>query len=94
MWDEFTRTPGKVYGGATGDVACDHYHRYKEDIKMMKELGVTHYRYSISWVRVMPDGTGTVNQKGLQWYKDLTGQSVSDGSSSSSKQAGRDTTQA
>ncbi|WP_026675150.1 GH1 family beta-glucosidase [Alkalihalobacterium bogoriense] len=68
IWDTFSKTPGKVYGGDTGDVACDSYHRYKEDIQLMKELGVTTYRFSVSWPRVFPLGQEEVNQLGLDYY--------------------------
>lgn len=71
VWDKFSRTPGKVYNGNTGDVACDHYHRYKEDVGLMKEIGLHAYRLSISWPRVMPAGTGAVNEAGLDFYDRL-----------------------
>jgi beta-glucosidase len=72
IWDTFTRTPGKVYAGHTGDVACDHYHRYVEDVAMMADLGLASYRYSIAWPRIQPDGTGPVNARGLDFYDRLT----------------------
>ncbi len=68
IWDRFCHEPGHVKGGDTGDVACDHYHRYREDIALMKELGLKSYRFSISWPRVLPRGKGAVNQKGLDFY--------------------------
>ncbi|HEY3288892.1 MAG TPA: GH1 family beta-glucosidase [Anaerolineae bacterium] len=68
IWDRFSHTPGLVTNGDTGDVACDHYHLYKDDIKLMKSLGVKGYRFSIAWPRIMPNGTGRVNQKGLDFY--------------------------
>jgi beta-glucosidase len=71
IWDTFSRTTGKTVNGATGDVADDHYHRYKEDIALMKALGVKSYRFSIAWSRVFPDGTGKPNPKGLDFYKKL-----------------------
>ncbi|MDD3921562.1 MAG: family 1 glycosylhydrolase, partial [Eubacteriales bacterium] len=71
IWDEFSHTEGNVLGGDTGDVACDCYHRYKEDVALMKKLGVQVYRFSISWPRVIPNGTGAVNEAGLQYYSDL-----------------------
>jgi beta-glucosidase len=71
IWDRFSRTPGKVLNGDTGDVACDHYHRVDEDIALMKALGTTAYRFSIAWPRIIPDGEGAVNQKGLDWYARL-----------------------
>ena len=70
-WHRFCRTPGLVKGGDTGDVACDHYRRWKEDIGWMKELGLTAYRFSISWSRVLPEGTGRANEKGLDFYRRL-----------------------
>jgi beta-glucosidase len=71
IWDTFSHTPGKVARGDTGDVAADHYHRYREDLDLMKGLGLGSYRFSVSWSRVMPTGSGTVNQAGLDFYKRL-----------------------
>ncbi|HHV98409.1 MAG TPA: beta-glucosidase [Clostridiaceae bacterium] len=71
IWDRFVHNPGRVKDGSTGDVACDHYHRYEEDIKLMKELGLKTYRFSISWPRIFPDGYGKPNQKGIDFYKRL-----------------------
>ena len=71
IWDTFSHTAGKVAGGDTGDVACDSYHRWPEDLGLMKELGVGAYRFSIAWPRVMPDGRGPVNQAGLDYYDRL-----------------------
>jgi beta-glucosidase len=71
VWDTFSHTPGTVHGGDTGDVACDTYHRYREDIEMMASLGFNAYRFSISWPRVQPAGQGAVNQKGLDYYRAL-----------------------
>ncbi len=70
-WHRFCRVPGNVRKGATGDVACDHYRRWPDDIRWMKELGLTAYRFSVSWSRVLPDGTGRVNDAGLDFYKRL-----------------------
>ncbi|MFS0866113.1 GH1 family beta-glucosidase [Microbacterium sp. 179-B 1A2 NHS] len=70
IWDEFTRLPGAVTGGDNGDVACDHYSRYRGDVALMKELGLQTYRFSTSWARVRPDG-GAVNEAGLDFYKRL-----------------------
>jgi len=71
IWDTFCHTPGKIANGETGDVAIDHYHRYKEDVALMAELGIQACRFSVSWSRVMPEGAGTVNQKGLDFYDRL-----------------------
>jgi len=71
IWDTFSRIPGKVVNNATGDVADDHYHRYKEDVQLMKLLGVKAYRFSIAWPRVFPQGAGTPNPKGLDFYNRL-----------------------
>ncbi|MGK5679471.1 GH1 family beta-glucosidase [Actinoplanes sp. URMC 104] len=72
IWDTFSRTPGRVYAGHTGDVACDHYHRYVEDVALMADLGLASYRFSVAWPRIQPDGTGPVNVKGLDFYDRLT----------------------
>lgn len=68
IWDTFSHTPGKTYRGQTGDVADDSYHLYKEDVALLKNLGVKCYRFSISWSRVFPDGTGQPNPKGFDYY--------------------------
>lgn len=70
-WDTFVRIPGKTFQATTGDKAVDHYHRYQEDVKLMAELGIKTYRFSIAWTRIIPDGNGAVNEKGLQFYDDL-----------------------
>jgi beta-glucosidase len=71
VWDTFSRTPGKVRGGDTGDVACDSYHRYPEDADLIRSLGLSAYRFSIAWPRILPEGAGRVNQAGLDYYKRL-----------------------
>jgi len=71
IWDTFSHTPGKVRNGDTGDVACDHYHRFAEDLDLLKSLGLTAYRFSVSWPRVLPEGRGPVNAKGLDFYDRL-----------------------
>lgn len=71
VWDEFSKIPGKVFEGHTGDVASDHYHRYKEDIALMKELGIHSFRMSLSWTRIMPEGTGRVERRGVEHYRDV-----------------------
>lgn len=71
IWDTFSHTPGKVAGNDNGDVACDHYHRWSEDIGLMRQLGTNAYRLSIAWPRVVPGGDGPVNPKGLAFYDEL-----------------------
>ena len=71
IWDTFSHTPGRVRGGDTGDVACDHYHRYREDVALMRGLNLGAYRFSVAWPRVQPDGTGPVNRAGLAFYDRL-----------------------
>src|SRR3712207_4361143 len=72
IWDTFAHTPGKIKNNENGDVANDHYHRYKEDVALMKDIGANSYRFSISWPRIFPNGTGQPNQKGVDFYKRLT----------------------
>lgn len=71
IWHHFSHTPGKVANGDTGDVACDHIHRYADDVQLMKDLGVDSYRLSIAWARVLPDGVGRVNEPGIEFYDKL-----------------------
>lgn len=71
VWDMFCRRTGKIHDGSNGDVACDHFNRFKEDIALMKELGVPNYRMSISWPRILPTGTGLVSEEGLAFYDQL-----------------------
>ena len=71
VWDMMCRRPGAIFEGNTGDVSCDHYHRYEEDAALMGEIGLNAYRMSISWPRVLPEGTGAVNQKGIDFYSKL-----------------------
>ena len=71
IWDTFSRTPGKVRGGDTGDVAADHYHRWAEDVQLLADLGVSAYRFSVAWPRVQPSGSGPVNTPGLDFYDRL-----------------------
>jgi beta-glucosidase len=71
IWDTFTRIPGKVAGGHTGDVAADHYHRWEEDVAIMAEMGLKAYRFSIAWPRILPEGTDKVNPTGLDFYDRL-----------------------
>ncbi|MCX7799809.1 MAG: GH1 family beta-glucosidase [Fimbriimonadales bacterium] len=71
VWDMFCRKPGAVYHGHNGDIACDHYRLWREDVALMRELGVRAYRFSVSWPRVLPEGVGTVNEAGLEFYDRL-----------------------
>ena len=71
IWDRFSHTPGTIEDGSTGDVSCDHYHRWREDIALMKELGLEAYRFSVSWPRILPAGRGKVNQAGIDFYSRL-----------------------
>lgn len=71
IWDTFSHTSGKIANGENGDVAADHYHRYKEDIRLMAELGIPAYRFSVAWSRVLPEGKGKINPKGLGFYDRL-----------------------
>ncbi len=71
IWDRFSHTPGKIAHGDTGDVACDHYHRWQEDIRLMQTIGLKAYRLSIAWPRILPAGRGKVNQAGLDFYSRL-----------------------
>lgn len=71
IWDVFSHTPGKVLNGDTGDVAIDHYHRYRDDVSLMADLGLQAYRFSFSWARIIPDGTGAIEQRGLDFYDRL-----------------------
>jgi len=79
IWDRFAHTEGKILNGDTGDVACDSYHRYKDDVALMKEMGMNTYRFSISWPRVVPDGKGAVNQKGIDYYSRLVDELLANG---------------
>ncbi|NNC92331.1 MAG: family 1 glycosylhydrolase, partial [Acidimicrobiia bacterium] len=71
IWDRFAHTPGRILDGSTGDVACDHYDRWQDDIALMAELGLTAYRFSINWPRILPAGRGPINEAGLAFYSDL-----------------------
>ena len=71
IWDTFCAEPGRIKNGDTGEVACDHYHRYPEDVALMKDLGVDAYRFSIAWPRIQPTGSGPANAEGLAFYDRL-----------------------
>ncbi|RHW35744.1 beta-glucosidase [Neobacillus notoginsengisoli] len=79
IWDTFSHTAGKVLNGDNGDVACDSYHRYEEDIELMKELGIDLYRFSVSWPRIFPNGMGEVNKKGLEFYHKFVDKLIENG---------------
>ncbi|HWT06208.1 MAG TPA: family 1 glycosylhydrolase, partial [Xanthomonadales bacterium] len=72
IWDRFAHQVGTIKGGATGDVACDSYHRFRDDIALMQALGLNSYRFSIAWPRVQPTGRGPAEQRGLDFYRRLT----------------------
>ncbi|MDB4892893.1 MAG: beta-glucosidase, partial [Gemmatimonadetes bacterium] len=71
IWQRFAHSPGRTVNGDTGDIACDHYNRWRSDVALMKMLGLQAYRFSISWSRVLPEGTGRVNERGLDFYDNL-----------------------
>lgn len=71
IWDEYCRVPGATFEGHSGEVSCDHYHRFREDVALMKRFGIKAYRFSISWPRILPQGTGEVNEAGLRFYEEL-----------------------
>lgn len=79
IWDTFSQTPGKTLGGDTGAIACDHCHRFKDDVKMMKDLGLPAYRFSISWSRILPAGRGEPNAEGIAFYNALLDELVAQG---------------
>ncbi|MFG2196187.1 GH1 family beta-glucosidase [Streptomyces sp. NPDC048639] len=79
IWDTFSHTPGKVAGGDTGDIAVDHYHRFREDVRLMAELGLGAYRFSVSWPRVQPTGRGPAVQRGLDFYRALVDELLANG---------------
>ena len=76
VWDQFVRIPGKTFKATTGDKAVDHYHRYQEDVRLMHEMGLKAYRFSIAWTRIIPDGNGEVNPKGIDFYDHLINECV------------------
>ncbi|MGA8026991.1 MAG: GH1 family beta-glucosidase, partial [Bryobacteraceae bacterium] len=79
IWDTFSHIPGKVHDNETGDIADDHYHRYKEDVQLMKSLGAKIYRFSVAWPRVFPQGTGAPNEKGIDFYSRLVDELLANG---------------
>ncbi len=79
VWDVFSHQPGKIYEGHTGDTACDHYHLFKKDVAIMKEIGIKAYRFSLCWSRIFPQGIGEVNECGVQFYSDLIDELLANG---------------
>ncbi len=79
IWDTFSHTPGKVHNGDTGDVANDHYHRWKDDVQLLKNLNVSAYRLSVAWSRILPQGRGTVNEAGVDFYSSLIDELLENG---------------
>ncbi|MCI5779583.1 MAG: GH1 family beta-glucosidase [Lentisphaeria bacterium] len=79
IWDDFCARPGRILDGGDGAIACDHYRRYRKDIRLLKELGVTGYRFSISWPRIIPDGVGNVNPAGVDFYNRLLDELIANG---------------
>ncbi|CCU78324.1 Beta-glucosidase [Halanaerobium saccharolyticum subsp. saccharolyticum DSM 6643] len=79
IWDRFSHQKGNITNNDTGDVACDHYHRYQEDIELMRKIGLDSYRFSISWPRIIPAGSGKINQKGIDFYKRLVNELLKTG---------------
>src|ERR1044072_1683026 len=71
IWDTFSHTPGRIHDGSTGDVACDHYHRFRDDVRLMAELGIRAYRFSVAWPRIFPEGSGQLDPRGLDFYSRL-----------------------
>ena len=79
IWSDFSHEPGKVFQGHNGDIACDHYHRFKEDVALMKRMGVKNYRFSVSWPRLIPEGVGEVNPQGVAFYNALIDELIANG---------------
>lgn len=79
IWDVYVKEPGHIYGGHNGDRACDHYHRFREDVSIMKEIGIMAYRFSIDWSRVLPEGFGPVNERGIAFYDSLIDELLKNG---------------
>lgn len=79
IWDVYVKEPGHIYGGHNGNRACDHYHRFREDVSIMKEIGIMAYRFSIDWSRVLPEGFGPVNERGIAFYDSLIDELLKNG---------------
>lgn len=84
IWDICCHEGGHVYESHTGDAACDHYHRFREDVALMREIGLKAYRFSLSWSRLLPEGTGKVNEAGVRFYSELIDALLEHGTSPSS----------
>jgi len=79
IWQRYAHTPGMMANGDHGDIACDHYRRYRQDVQLMRALGLGSYRFSVNWARVLPEGTGRVNAKGLDFYSRLVDELLENG---------------
>lgn len=79
IWDVYVKQPGHIYGGHNGESACDHYHRFREDVKIMRDIGLKAYRFSIDWSRILPEGCGAVNEKGIAFYDALIDELIKNG---------------
>lgn len=79
IWDAYCQENNKIAHGENGNISCDHYHRFREDVKIMRKIGIKYYRFSLSWTRILPDGIGKVNTKGLQFYSDLVDELILNG---------------
>lgn len=79
VWDVYVKEPGRIFEGHTGEAACDHYHRFHEDVVLMKEIGLKAYRFSIDWSRVLPEGRGAVNERGIAFYDALIDELLKEG---------------
>ncbi len=79
IWNIYEREPGHIYENQTGDIACDHIHRFKEDVAIMKKMGLKAYRFSMDWSRLLPEGTGRVNETGVKFYSDLIDELLANG---------------
>lgn len=79
IWDQYAQVPGNTFENTNGKIAVDHYHRYKEDVQLMKKMGLKAYRFSVSWARILPEGEGEINEAGLQFYEDLVDELLKNG---------------
>ena len=79
VWDVFSHEPKKIKDGSNSDVACDHYHLFRDDVRLMRSLGINSYRFSISWARIFPDGVGRINEDGVRFYSELIDELINAG---------------